>query len=246
VLGGCDRLDVLAELRARGLLDGRTDYRPVRPPHPAGRDHGNDDGRRIARALAIWRDARDPQGTPAARYLAGRGIVLDHWPASLRYHARCSHPHGEPMPGMVALVEHVARGIIGIHRTYITPDYRRHDRATLGPIGGGAIRLGMPSAGEWFAVGEGIETTLSVMVPCSMPGWAALSEGGIRTLVLPLEATHIVICADHDASGTGERAAHDAAERWLAEGRRVRIAMPPEPSSDFNDIIKTEAHHVAA
>ena len=52
-----------------------------------------------------------------------------------------------------------------------------------------------------------------------MPAWAALSAGGIRALVLPREATHVLICADHDVSGVGERAARDAAVRWLAEGR---------------------------
>ena len=47
----------------------------------------------------------------------------------------------------------------------------------------------------------------------------------------------LLSAADHDANGTGERAAHDAAARWLAEGRRVRIAMPPEPGADFNDVL---------
>jgi hypothetical protein len=86
-----------------------------------------------------------------------------------------------------------------------------------------------------------------------MPGWAALSEGGIRTLVLPPEATHVIICADHDASGVGQRAAHDAAARWLAEGRRVRVAMPPVPDTDMANVFAgqthaaiAEVHHVAA
>ena len=33
------------------------------------------------------------------------------------------------------------------------------------------------------------------------------------------------------------QAAQKAAPRWLAEGRRVRIAIPPEPGSDFNDLL---------
>ena len=138
---------------------------------------------------------------------------------------------------MIALVEHIERGIVGIHRTFLTPDYRRRDRASLGPIGGGAVRLGMLQAGEWLAVTEGIETALAVATSCNMPVWAALSAGGMRALVLPPEATHILICADHDASGVGQRAAHDAAERWLAEGRRVRIAMPPEAGTDMADVL---------
>ena len=139
-----------------------------------------------------------------------------------------------PLPAMVALVEHVERGPVAVHCTYLRPDGSgkadiEKPKAIFGPVGGGAVRFGAPRAGEWLAVAEGIETALSVAVACSMPAWAALSAGGIKNLVLPPEATHVVICADHDASGTGERAAHDAAARWLAEGRRVRIAMPPEP-----------------
>ena len=68
---------------------------------------------------------------------------------------------------------------------------------------------------------------------------------------LPLAAT-VVILADNDANGAGERAAHTAAQRWLAEGRRVRIAMPPDPGTDFNDVLRghgraqiMEARHVA-
>jgi putative DNA primase/helicase len=79
------------------------------------------------------------------------------------------------------------------------------------------------------------------MAACAMPGWAALSAGGIRALMLPPEATHIIICADHDASGVGQRAADDAAARWLAEGRRVRVALPPEPDTDFADMLDTES-----
>ena len=67
-------------------------------------------------------------------------------------------------------------------------------------------------------------------------------RGGIRALILPAEATHVLICADHDANNIGQRAAHDAAERWLTEGRRVRIAIPPEPDTDFNDVLTTAGY----
>ena len=243
---GCDRRKVLAELRARGLLGDRTEHRPrLSVPH---RDE-QENNRRIARARRILDATLPAARSPAAVYLAGRGIELDPWPASLRWHPRCPGPHGEPMPAMVALVEHVARGIVGIHRTYITPDYRRLNRAALGPIRGGAVRLGMPRAGEWLAIGEGIESTAAAVIACGIPGWAALSAGGIRTLILPPEATHVLICADHDASGVGGRAAHNAGTRWLAEGRRVRIAMPPVPDTDMADALVAaelmEARHVA-
>ena len=235
---GCDRLDVLAELRRLDLLDAYPAYRLRRTARlPRDDDGHGDDARRIARARRIWGEACDPHRGPIASYLADRGIALDQWPISLRYHARCPRPDRTRMPALVALVEHVVRGVIGVHRTYLRPDHRRHDRASLGPIGGGAVQLGTPRAGEWFAIAEGIETTLAVMIACNMPAWAALSASGIHALILPPEATHVIICADHDASGTGERAARDAAARWLAEGRRVRIAMPPAPGIDMADVL---------
>jgi phage/plasmid primase-like uncharacterized protein len=149
---------------------------------------------------------------------------------------------------MVALVEHVERGIVGIHRTYLCADGsgkanlpKECQKRTLGPIAGGAVRLGAPRPGEWLAIGEGIETTLAVMTACAMPGWAALSAAGMTALILPPDATHVVICADHDSNGVGQRAAYEAAARWNREGRRVRIALPPEAGTDFADILVAEA-----
>jgi hypothetical protein len=239
--GGCDRLDVLAELRQRGLLGERPDY----PPPPP---HGRHNASRTARALNIWRNTQHGAGTIVARYLASRGIMLDQWPASLRFHRNCPRPRDDtgnllaPLPAMVALVEHVERGPVAVHATYLKPDGSgkadiEKPKAIFGPVDGGAARFGMPQAGRWLAVAEGIETALSVAVACAMPAWAALSAGGIQSLILPPAATHIVICADNDANGTGERAAHHAAARWLAEGRRVRVAMPPEAGTDFNDVL---------
>ena len=151
---------------------------------------------------------------------------------------------------MVALVEHIEHGPVAVHCTYLRlGDSAKANvekaKAIFGPVAGGSVRFSAPQAGQWLAVAEGIETALSVAVSCSMPVWAALSAGGIKNLRLPREATHIVICADHDANGVGERATHDAAERWLAENRRVRIAMPPEPDTDFNDLLNADATRCA-
>jgi putative DNA primase/helicase len=235
--GGCERLDVLAELRRCGLLGGP---HTALPPRQFDTQHENNT-RRIAQACAIWDAALPSLGSPVVRYLASRGITMPP-PATLRWSPRCWHREArQELPAMVAVVEHVERGIVAVHRTYIRSDGTTKGafepiKSSLGPIKGGAVRLGVPRPGEWLAIGEGIETTLAVMVACAMPGWAALSAGGIRSLILPPEATRLVICADHDASGVGQRAAHDAAVRWIAEGRRVRIALPPEPGTDFADM----------
>jgi putative DNA primase/helicase len=242
--GGCDRLDVLAELRRCGLL--RSDYAPrfVSP-------HRREDASRTAGALNIWRNTQRGAGTIAARYLASRGIVLDRWPSSLRFHPCCPRPRNDagdlvpPLPAMVALVEHLERGPVAVHCTYLQPSGSKANiekpKAIFGPAFGGAVRFGVPREGEWLAVAEGIETTLSVATSCAMSAWAALSAGGIRNLLLPTAATHVIICADHDSNGTGERAAHNAAPRWLTEGRRVRIAISPASDTDFNDMLRKGA-----
>jgi putative DNA primase/helicase len=243
--GGCARLDVLAELRRLELLDKSL----FGPPMPTLIVDHRGDVRSIARAKRNWDRAERAEGSPVARrYLPGRAITMAP-PATLRWAPRCWHGSANrELPAMIGLVEHVERGMVGIHRTYLRADGNAKadipkdwQKRALGPIGGGAVRLGMPQPGAWFAVGEGIETILSVMTACAVPGWAALSAGGLRALILPSEATHVIVCADNDLNGIGQRAADDAAERWLVEGRRVRLAIPPHAGTDFNDLLCANA-----
>jgi DNA primase len=66
------------------------------------------------------------------------------------------------------------------------------------------------------------------------PVWAALSTSGLRTLDLPEDVRAVIVLADGDEAG--EAAARDCARRWKGEGRRVRIARPPQ-GTDFNDLL---------
>jgi hypothetical protein len=247
---GCDRLEVLSELRRCGLLEEnsqpeRKDFRVTRR---LLREDSQTETRRIARALGIWTQAQPGSGTLVEVYLRSRGITLHPWPITLRFRPQCPRPRnhaGEllaPLPAMVGLVVHVQRGPIAVHMTYLTPDgtskaASEPAKAFLGPVAGGAVRLGYVRPGDWLIQAEGIETAASVASCCAMPAWAALSAGGIKRVVLPSEASHVIICADNDANGVGQRAADEAAERLLAEGRRVRVIAPPNPDSDFNDIL---------
>lgn len=122
--GGCNRLDVLAELRRHCLIPGPADG----TPHIISASDRHDDGGRTARALKIWRNSRVGVGTIADGYLASRGIVFDRWPSSVRFQPDCPRPRNNagnfqrPLPAMVALVEHVQHGAIGVHCTYPRPD----------------------------------------------------------------------------------------------------------------------------
>jgi len=145
---------------------------------------------------------------------------------------------------MIALVQHVEHGPVAIHRTWLAIDGSakasfRSPRLSLGPVGGGAVRLARADERVRLLVAEGIETAASVMLVTGLPAWAAISAGGIERLILPPLpiAADVTITADHDVNGVGERAARTAAQRWLNEGRRVRIAMPKVPGSDWNDVL---------
>jgi putative DNA primase/helicase len=176
-------------------------------------------------------------------------------PRSLRWAPALRRPDGTYGPAMIARIDNIDGELIGVARTWLTCDttgnWRRLDRAMLGRAAGGAVRLA--SAAETLMIGEGIETCLAAMQACSLPAWAALSTSGMPALILPPIIRTVIILADHDRSGAGVRAAYATADRWLREGRRVRIAIPPKPGTDFADVLLgrgyariTEARDVAA
>jgi hypothetical protein len=170
-------------------------------------------------------------------YLAARGINLP-LPEALRFHHRLKHPAGDFWPVMVALVTNgVDATPLAIHRTFLARDGSGKapvdpQKMMLGPCRGGAVRLADP--GEVLMVGEGIETCLAAMQATGHPAWAALSTAGLRSLDLPQAVRDVIVLADGDAAG--EAAARDCAWRWKRQGRRVRIARPPQ-GMDFNDML---------
>jgi hypothetical protein len=213
---------VFAELRRLRLLDNRSAWHGSWPEA----DTRADDARRTAYALDRWNEGRPVLGTIVQRYLATRGIEIRVLPAearaTLRYHARCPHPNGERLPAMLAIIMHAAHGPVALHRTFIRSDGCGKarvdpDKASLGPIAGGAVHFGEPREDRPLVIGEGIETVLSVVLACGLPGWSAISAGGLSKLVLPPVACKVLIVADNDASGTGE---HEARKAVMDAGRK--------------------------
>ncbi len=235
---GCAGADVLAALRARGLLAGHSDWRP--DPREIERRKAEteaDDRRRIDQARRCWAEAGPISGTLAERYLRARGITCD-LPPTLRFHPTCWHRDtAKKMPAMVAAVS-IGRKVVGVHRTYLAEPgvkaFGKKSKFMLGPCSGGATRLsGGP--GE-LLVAEGIETTLSLLsaLPDASPRvWAALSTSGMAGLILPPDPGELVIAPDGEDAG--RKAADKLADRACAAGWRVRIMRCPD-GSDWNDL----------
>jgi putative DNA primase/helicase len=238
---GCDQRDVIVILRERGLWEaaGRALGRFARKRQDGGSDKPDADAlKRSEAAFAMWQASRPVGGTAVATYLRSRGLDLPASPA-LRFHAGLKHPSGGVWSAMVALVTHGVTGSpIAVHRTFLTRDGGGKApvdpaKMMLGPCRGGAVRLA--EAGDLLMIGEGIETCLAAMQATGNGVWAALSTSGLRSLDLPRDVRDVIVLADGDEPG--EAAAQDCARRWKREGRRVRIARPPQ-GMDFNDLLK--------
>lgn len=198
------------------------------------------DLQRVEAARRIWSRTQPATGTIVETYLRARGLTLPI-PPTLRFAVLRHGPSGRDLPAMVAAVQRgLGRDVIAVHRTFLAPDGSGKanvldPKLSYGPIRGGAIRLASP--GEMLLVAEGIETALSALQETGIPSWAAISASNMANVVLPALplAREVIIAADNDAVGMFW--ARRAAARWTQEGRRVRIAVPPE-GSDLNDALR--------
>lgn len=184
--------------------------------------------------------------TPAAnsiveKYLSSRGINMV--PNQLLSHPKLQHSPGVCYPAMVARVLNpkTRRYTGGIHRTWLARNGQgkapvEPDKKMLGPCKGGVVLLGEHIRGKPVLIGEGIETVLAGVQAKGFLGMAALSAVNLARLELPIELNHIIILADHDANGVGQKAAERLANRLDTTARRVHIATPPT-TGDLNDIL---------
>ena len=252
---GCDWREVKDALRRDGLLPergkdidrGRADRALHDRDIVEHRDAADraDRTKRTRQALELWRRCVPAPGTLVETYLRARGITIPI-PPSLRYLAAAKHkPTGLILPAMVAGVQDLDGRVVAVHRTYLRHDGMgkagvREPKMSLGPIGGGAVRLAL--AGRELAICEGLESALSFQQATGISTWAALSVPGLRSLVLPGEISAVVLGPDGDDPGDG--AAVDAAKRFVREGRKVRIARPPR-GMDWNDVLREPEKEMA-
>jgi len=214
--------------------------RPAQAPSPRPVGPDLDDEHKRATAARIWSETVDLAGSPVAAYLRGRGCALPPADGDLRFHPRL-RLFGFDGPAMVGRISDVqdARKGLGLHCTWLQTDgglWRRSERRYVGRKAGGAVRLWPAEAVTYgLAVAEGLETALAV-ARVFTPVWSCLDAGNLRAFpVLPGEVA-LSIFADRDASGAGQRAAADCAERWRDAGREVRTMAALRTGADMADI----------
>jgi len=244
--GGCEQSRVIDALCSLGLWRARSTGRLlVVSPSP------EPDKRKLEAVRRVWSKSRQvTSGDPVDRYLRGRGIHLDEFPRVLRLHPALAYWVEKEFkgcyPAMIALLEGPQGDLVSAHRTYLAPngsgkapvpDPKKLMSPDLpGRTRGAAIRLYEPR--EVLAVAEGIETALAVHACTGLPCWATISAGGMKSVEIPDSVSLVIICADHDASQTGERAGKVLARRILAEGRRCKLLMPQDTGADWADFLE--------
>jgi phage/plasmid primase-like uncharacterized protein len=229
---GCHHADLRAALESAGA--GQLAQTRI-PPNAAANAR-----RRQAAALRLAEGNLPAAGTLADTYLCRRALPGLAASAALRFRADTPYPEGGTLPALIALVSAADGHTVGVHRTFLARDGQGKarvsiDRASLGPIWGGAIRLSAATEDGAILVGEGIETAASAGRLIGLPAWAAISAGNLASgLILPPTIRRVVIAVDPDPPG--EAAARAAADRWRRAGLAVQLARPVG-HGDFNDVL---------
>lgn len=218
---------------------------PRRSPPAAVND--GDAGARAARALSIWHEAHEIGGTPAAAYLARRGVDLGRIPQglyeALRWHPACPWEQGRHGAMVALLTDAVTGEPRAIHRTAVTGTGEKAGKMMLGPAAGCVVRLWPDEAvTSGLVLGEGIETVLTAATRIEhrgtrlAPAWAACSAGGMAKFPVLTGIEALTLLVDNDESGAGERAARECSARWTAAGREVIRLTPRAVGMDFADL----------
>jgi hypothetical protein len=215
-------------------------------PRPPRRDEPDSRGRverTPASAERLFAMAHPVPGTLAERYLRARGITAALDLDALRYHPRTYHRRSaegpsETWPALLAAVTDPAGRLTGVHRTWLDRARPRkaplaEPKRSLGHLLGNGVRFGR--AGDVVAVGEGLETVLSVRSALPLcPMIAATSAGHLGALVLPERLRRLYIAVDRDRGG---RSAADRL-RARAEAQGIEVVDLVPTAGDFNDDLR--------
>ena len=201
-------------------------------------------------------------GTPAGKhhaakkYFEARGIprTLEIASSSGLRIIEIHRGNGDIAPVLVAPMRSLSEELKGIQRTGLNWSGEKQnipgadvDRAMLGKKkSGGAVlesygfRIG-ESRSRLF-IGEGLETTLSGLESYENQGSGYVAWDAENLQIVPVSIAEqyraVIILADNDASGVGQRAANILAMRLFEAGALCMIALPPVVGTDWNDVIR--------
>lgn len=232
---GCERSEVIDELRRRGLLGGyryrhqvRSAARPVEPDPVA---------------INIWRSAKPIISTLAEQYLEIHRGIPGPYPPSLRFTPllrvfpqRRSAP---AFPALVAAVQDPNGKIMAVQATFLNYSTARKARGhgvpedgrkTFGALLNGSVRLG--AASDVLGLAEGTESALAATYLTGVPCWATLGGGRMHRVWVPPSVRELHIFGDDDAAGRVARQTVD-----VHRDLQIEVRLPPDGiGKDWADV----------
>lgn len=245
---GCTTLaDTLEEARRFLSLPQPEQYEPIKPV-PQGSPEA---------ARRLFAMSEPVRGTVAEAYLRTRGITDLRDCTSLRFHPRCYYRRDEAdpadaardaWPALIAAATDATGTITGVHRTWLDPSGTAKapistPRRSMGLINGQGVRIG--KASSIVAIGEGLETMLSLRVALPLLPTVAAGSANHLDALLPTEGLHRLYVAE-DNDPAGRRATASVMTR--AEAAGIQAMRLTAALGDFNDDLRQlgrEALHAA-
>jgi putative DNA primase/helicase len=96
---------------------------------------------------------------------------------------------------------------------------------------------GLAPPGPVLGVAEGIETALAAQQLFGFPAWAYLTAGRLKTFQPPVGTKQLIVRADHDIDGTGQRAAYALASS-LTPRLTVDVRIHDNADTDWVDVLQ--------
>jgi hypothetical protein len=235
-----DRCDFKAAVQT---LAG-TERKPIAPVKPTVHQHHEkeSDPEKTERALRIWDEASEVNGTLAEQYLRRRGLDLPDDDHALRFYSPCKFGAGT-YPCLIALFRDIVTNEPkAIHRIALGPGGILIGKRMLGRVGGAAIKIDPDeNVTIGLSVGEGLATMLAARMRGFRPAWALGSAGALKNFPLlnGVECLSIIVdndLPDKNGRQAGQEAALECSQRWSGAGREVRRIVPRRLGADMADL----------
>jgi len=194
------------------------------------------------RARSLWDEARPIEGTPAAAYLASRGI-LNLSPA-LRFHSRTPLGRGRAVrfrPALIAAIQERS-SVVAVQRIFLDPHQARlatdmsKAKLALGRPLSGSVRLHL--AGNCLGIAEGVETAESAAVLLGIPVWATLGAERLARIAIPDSVERLILLPDDDPAG--RLAEQQARIAYARVDRTIETLWPWHRLNDWNRVLLRE------